>query len=69
MDRETFWLVWSPTGTHPPSKRHATRDLAVAEAERLAECAPSAEFYVLCAVSRSSARRVTTITLTDDIPF
>lgn len=42
-----FWLVWSPTGSTPPSHRHEFVHSAIAEAERLARSAPNAKFYVL----------------------
>jgi hypothetical protein len=40
-----FWLVWKRDGG-PPRHRHATRDLAVAEAERLAALHPGQVFYI-----------------------
>lgn len=42
-----FWLVWSPTGKTPPSRRHDLKEEATTEAERLARATPGAEFYVL----------------------
>lgn len=45
-----FWLIWSPQGVTPPSRRHDTPDSAQKEAERLAREAPGKEFYVLAAV-------------------
>lgn len=53
-----FFLVWSPTGQHPPTHRHSERALARREAERLAELHPGAEFYVLAAESVCSKVRV-----------
>lgn len=71
-----FYLVWSPTGTHPPKYRHETRQAAKTEAERLAQQCPGKQFFVLAALSLSSIPPVTE-NLTrppepasdDDIPF
>lgn len=46
-DDQTFWLVWCPTGSAPPSYRHGSEESALSEAERLARAAPNAKFYVL----------------------
>lgn len=44
-----FWAVWRETGGAAPSKRHKTREEALAEAGRLAQ--QSAEpYYVLEAI-------------------
>jgi hypothetical protein len=48
-----FWFVWSPAG-FPPRHRHATRQAAEDEAQRLALAAPGHEFLVLAPVSRIS---------------
>lgn len=53
-----FWVVWCPTGGNPTHK-HATFDLADAEAQRLSNKTPDKEFYVL-----ESKRLVTTATTT-----
>lgn len=68
---QMFWLVWSPTGQRPPSWKHATRDGAEREAERLAQQNRGAQFYVLAAVSRSRCVDVVTEQLVKDdgIPF
>jgi len=47
MNDFEFWLVWSPTGTTPPSYRHLSELSAINEAERLARLNKGAEFYVL----------------------
>lgn len=49
-----FWVVWKENGTNPPRKRHTTRELAVAEAERLASIETSGIFYVLEAVAKAA---------------
>lgn len=66
-----FWLVWSPTGTTAPSRRHSSADEASGEAERLARLAPGAEFYVLETMSRVSKSDVTwsKAAESDGIPF
>jgi len=51
-----FWIVWSPTGSRPPSHRHATEAAARNEADRLARAIPGAEFFVLEA--KGCARKV-----------
>lgn len=46
--RDAFWIIWSPTGSKPPSKRHTDYLEAVREAERLARAARGGtEFYVM----------------------
>ena len=59
MEEEEFWVVWCPQTGHPTVK-HMTRQEAVAESERLARKHPGCVFYVLQAVSVSSAVRVET---------
>ena len=70
MDNETFFVVWQPESGNP-SHRHQTYQSAKAEAERLADCAPRREFYVLQAVSKSAKVSVTTTPLGEDMerPF
>lgn len=63
MSADPFFLVWSPTGSAPPSRRHETEESAVRKAERLAETAPQAEFFVLRAVSVSKKSTVRTVPL------
>jgi hypothetical protein len=63
----SFFVVWCPTGGSP-TVRHSTKDLANAEAERLARANPGSRFYVLLAtrfVERSDIR----IVELDDLPF
>ena len=50
-----FFLVWNPAGRNP-THRHGTYDGALAEARRLADLNPGAEFYVLRALSLSKRR-------------
>ena len=45
--QECFWIIWSPTGTMPPSHRHESYQDAVQEAERLARFARGSEFFVM----------------------
>lgn len=68
---DTFFLVWSPTGSRPPSHRHDTVDSALAEATRLAREARGAEFYVLYATHHLKFNdvAVTQLVNNDDIPF
>ena len=71
-DTRLFYLVWSPTGSLPPRYRHYRHEDAHREAERLALANPGAEFYVLCAVSRSVKTPDVTTTRLDpveEIPF
>lgn len=44
-----FWMVWR-AGAAGPTHKHATADLAYAEARRLAAAHPGARFYVLEAI-------------------
>lgn len=46
MTEYKFYLVWSPQGNTPPSRRHLTYENANDEAERLANCNPGVFFYV-----------------------
>lgn len=70
-NKQTFWLVWSPTGLRSPSFRHGSEESATAEAERLARQHTGRLFVVLEA---KSARRVddmvrTTFVDESEIPF
>jgi len=47
--RKGFYVVWNPAGC-APVYQHATYDLALAEAKRLARCNPGNEFIVLGAM-------------------
>ncbi len=49
-EAKTFWLVWREGGNTPTSK-HPNRQLASAEAERLARCNKGAHFVILRAVA------------------
>lgn len=60
--RGKFWIVWCPTGVTSPSYRHESYESAVAEAERLARCSGSAEFYVMGA---ETMRKVDNMARTD----
>jgi len=69
--KQTFWLVWSPTGMQSPRFRHASEESATKEAERLARAHHGQLFVVLEA---KSARRVddmvrTTFVDESEIPF
>lgn len=62
-----FWVVWNPQGSNPTA-RHATRESADREAERLARTT-AGTFYVLHAVSRSRRVDIETVELGPDLPF
>jgi len=72
MTNEKFWVVWQPDSGNP-THRHASREDALKEAERLAECAWPRTFYVLEAISSSRKVTVQTTTLVefdhDELPF
>lgn len=55
----TFYLVWSPTGHYPPTRRHPDLPTAQGEAERLASANPGHEFFVLRAGTRSFVQPIT----------
>jgi hypothetical protein len=42
-----FWIVWNPHSATPPRFRHASREAAEREAERLAAARPGQIFMVL----------------------
>ncbi|PXW28238.1 hypothetical protein [Paraburkholderia caballeronis] len=70
-NKQTFWLVWSPTSERPPRFRHGSEESATKEAERLARANPGQMFVVLEA---KAARRVddmvrTTFVDESEIPF
>ena len=58
-----FWMVWSPQGDSP-TMRHATRDAADAEAERLAKANTGRQFYVLLSTTMYEANVVRRVELT-----
>jgi hypothetical protein len=66
---DAFWLVWSPTGTTPPTHRHEHYHLAQTEAERLARLYPGEEFYVLIAQTKRVVCDMKRIDLVAPIPF
>jgi hypothetical protein len=69
---DTFFLVWSPTGTSAPSYRHDTRAAALDEAMRLAREKRGMEFFVLAATDHVKFNDVAVTRLLgneDDIPF
>lgn len=73
MKDERFWMVWNPGG-RAPSRRHASRNAADAEAKRLASANPGQRFFVLKAVGGVLAEspKISEIKLTkpsDEIPF
>lgn len=53
-----FWLVWQP-GASVPTRRHASLQIAGAEAQRLAEANPAKEYYILPAIGRCVSSTVT----------
>lgn len=65
-----FWMIWNPAG-HAPVFKHFSFERAKAEAERLAEAHPDAEFYVLAAVAKCKRAPVVDWERigADDIPF
>lgn len=69
--KQTFWLIWSPTGPTSPKFRHGSEQSATEEAERLARQHHGQLFVVLEA---KAARRVddmvrTTFIDESEIPF
>ena len=48
---DTFFVVWNPNGGNP-TYRHATAELARAEAERLCRAHPGETFFVLEALGQ-----------------
>lgn len=59
-----FWMVWNPSG-RAPAVRHATEELAEAEAQRLARLCPGQVFIVLKALYGCRAA----ITPVDRVPL
>lgn len=59
-----YWIVWSPSGSTPPKKKHPTYESAFKEAERLASHHAGQDFVVLLAQTevRRSVVHYTTIT-------
>lgn len=69
IEPEKFWMVYSPTGTSPPRRKHGSLAEATRVAEEMAERHPTQEFYVMEAMRLSKRITVTTIDLKVDIPF
>ena len=46
---DKFWVVWRKTGGGAPNKKHATKDEALAEAQRLATQSND-QYFVLEAI-------------------
>jgi hypothetical protein len=68
-ERETFWIVWCPTGSQPPRHQHAGYDQAVREAERLAMSAPGQEFYVMAADTMRIVDNMKRVDFVREMPF
>lgn len=71
-DELAFYIVWGPASSGPPTYRHATRESAEKEAERLAIRFPGEKFYVLRAVFAAQVLRMPITQAEDDgddIPF
>ncbi|GAA0696120.1 hypothetical protein ISN75_06655 [Dyella marensis] len=71
MSESKFWLGWQPE-SGAPRHRHASLDAAQREAERLAECAPRRQFYVLeavCVSKKVSVMTLPLINLDEELPF
>ena len=76
-DRRTFYLVWSPTGPHPPTVKHTSEGSARVEAQRLARFHRGQKFVVVQAVVAYQIDDLRTIEYApfsdfredDDIPF
>lgn len=73
--RTQFWMVWRENGS-APTCRHFTKQIALAEAERLAALNPGEVFFVLKATAGvvSQSPKVERVKLErlesdDDIPF
>lgn len=66
-----FWLVWSPQGKAPPTRRHYDKQVAIQEAMRLSRENPGSEFHVLESVGCAEKTDVTWTAPEDsnNIPF
>lgn len=69
MRTNVFWIVWSPTGKHPPTMRHNTEQGAIDEAERLARLNPCQEFYCLSAEHLRVTDNMLRVRLEHPMPF
>lgn len=64
-----FWMVWDDGG-HSPTHKHASRELAQQEAERLAKKVRGRRFVVLEAVAACCVTEVHWTALIDEeMPF
>lgn len=59
---QPFWLVWCPSG-HAPTHKHATKELADREAQRLANANPGEDFIVLQSVTLYRKQTIFTVDL------
>ncbi|MDI9680438.1 hypothetical protein [Burkholderia cenocepacia] len=67
---EAFFIIWCPTGPYTPKHRHASRDAAVKEAERLARVHAGNEFYVMQADTMRTVDDMKRVDFdSPDIPF
>ena len=46
---DRFWILWDPSSHNPPGRRHASRDDAKIEAERLLASGKCHSIFILCA--------------------
>lgn len=60
--RTKFWMVYG-SGKAAPTKRHTSKESAMAEANRLAKKHPGTEFFVLKAVRGAMADSPTVATI------
>lgn len=70
-DPKPFFLVWSPSGSTPPTFKHQSRQSAVVEAERLARANRGQKFFVLATTDSRIVDDMVRSTFTADpeIPF
>lgn len=72
-EREKFWMVWRK-GSPDTRMRHMSKELALAEAERLARKCPSEIFYVLKATAAvvsepTPVKRIKLVLGHNELPF
>ncbi|EHJ62131.1 hypothetical protein [Novosphingobium pentaromativorans] len=70
--KPSFFIVWNPEGTRPPTHRHPTDWQAKAEASRLALENPLQEFFVMEARLVARVRQPVEIEEfepADEVPF
>lgn len=68
MSSKSFFMVWNPQAG-APRYQHDNVNSARAEAERLAQQNPNQTFFVLQALSKSTAMKVNTEVLAEELPF